>query len=611
MGFAIDSTTRRWPDGRMPYEIDESAFPPGSDDHNSILKAIAHWNTYTVMTLVPRVAETDYVVFVAASASCSSFVGRLGGRQEVRCDVASSSFDTGSVIHEIGHAAGLYHEQQRPDRDDFITVNTDNIQEGKEHNFDIRESGLMLGEYDYGSIMHYPRRAFAKNAAIDTITPPAGVSIGQRDKLSGGDVWGICQLYGNSDFAIVWEDDKDRNNFYQIKMASFNRTGRRCSGDITVNSVAAGQQFKPQIGLDIFGGTVVVWEDDKDRNGYYQIYARGFNADGTERFSDFTVNSAAAGQQLKPQIAISPFGNFVVVWEDDKDRNGYYQIYARGFNADGSERFSDFTINSVAAGQQLKPQIAMAANGSFVVVWEDDKDGNGYYQIYARGFNADGSELFSDITVNSAGSGQQLKPQVGMAANGNFVVVWEDDKDNNGYYQIYARGFNANGTERFADFTVNSVAAGQQLKPDIAVASDGSFVVVWQDDKDGNGYYQIYARGFSASGAERFSDFTVNTVASGQQLKPKVAIGRGRDFVVVWEDDKDQNGFYEIYARGFTAEGSELFAPIKVNRVSSGQQLKPAIAKRAPLVLFPLPPIVFPGRVLKPVENDVVVELAE
>ena len=127
------------------------------------------------------------------------------------------------------------------------------------------------------------------------------------------------------------------------------------------------------------------------------------------------------------------------------------------------------------------------------------------------------------MTVNSVASGQQLKPDVAMADSGDFVVVWEDDKDNNGYYQIYARGFNANGSQRFADMTVNSVASGQQLKPAVAMTIDGKFVVVWEDDKDGNGYYQIYARGFNANGSQRFADMTVNSVASGQQRRPAIA----------------------------------------------------------------------------------------
>jgi hypothetical protein len=161
-------------------------------------------------------------------------------------------------------------------------------------------------------------------------------------------------------------------------------------------------------------------------------------------------------------------GGFVVVWQDDKDKNGLYQIMARGFNADGSQRFHDMTVNSVASGQQLVPDIAMARDGSFVVVWQDDKDRNRFYQIRARGFNANGSESFSDITVNSNASGQQLMPVVCVTDSGGFVVSWEDDINQNNIYQIYARGFDQSGKEEFADRAVNRIAAGQQLTPVIA-----------------------------------------------------------------------------------------------------------------------------------------------
>ena len=64
----------------------------------------------------------------------------------------------GTPIHEIGHVLGLFHEQVRPDRDSFVSVNTDNIKTNALPNYVKQTAAVVetLGvPYDYGSIMHY------------------------------------------------------------------------------------------------------------------------------------------------------------------------------------------------------------------------------------------------------------------------------------------------------------------------------------------------------------------------------------------------------------------------------------------------------------------------
>ena len=93
---------------------------------------------------------------------------------------------------------GFWHEQMRKDRDDYITINWDNISPGTELQFKkcdaCGDQGL---KYDIGSVMHYHATAFALNRSEPTIIPKNGFigSIGQRNGMSDLDIKGKLVQY--------------------------------------------------------------------------------------------------------------------------------------------------------------------------------------------------------------------------------------------------------------------------------------------------------------------------------------------------------------------------------------------------------------------------------
>src|SRR5262249_24644955 len=142
---------------------------------------------------------------------------------------------------------------------------------------------------------------------------------------------------------------------------------------------------------------------------------------------------------VAPRISVSPTGFAAVAWQDDRDGNGYYDVYVRRLHPPRTPPTREILVNSDSSGQQRRPAVAINDSGDFVVIWEDDRDGNGYYEILGRTFDSFGNPLSGDITVNPVSSGQQVRPSVGMDSAGNWVAVWEDDRDGNGYYDIFAR----------------------------------------------------------------------------------------------------------------------------------------------------------------------------
>jgi hypothetical protein len=328
--------------------------------------------------------------------------------------------------------------------------------------------------------------------------------------------------------------------------------------DQLVNSTTAGTQTSPVVATDSLGEYVVIWVTDTTANGT-DIVGQRYDKYGTKVGAQFTVCSYTTGDQVLPDVAMDSVGDFVVVWAGvgTDDTSG---VYARIYNYAGTAMSTQFRVNQYTTSDQTYPTVAMDDNGDFVVTWTSSgQDGSGG-GIYARRFNKLGTALGNEFLVNTTTTYWQEKSDVAMDSNGNFVIVWESDQQDGSSWGIYGQRYNSSGTRLGGEFGINTYTTDKQVTPQVAMDSAGDFFVVWSSfGEDGSGY-GVYARRYSSAGAALDSkEFRVNQTTSNWQYQPSVSADDAGMFVVTWTtygQDNDQAQDYGIYARIFNADGS-------------------------------------------------------
>lgn len=353
----------------------------------------------------------------------------------------------------------------------------------------------------------------------------------------------------------------------------------------TANSVATGDQDLPAIAANRAGHVAVVWEDDRDSTApqddiHSEVYLRLFR-DGTPAYElklSTGGTSGAAWRHISPDVGLDDRGNAVVVWAADGDGNGVYNIQYRVVSPTGAVLGSG-QANASDAGQQIWPKVAVDPDGAptnaaavgFTVVWEDVQ-GTAPATVRAAGFTAATTKGY-EVTASQT-TGAHHRPDVAVSASGEALVVWDEDADANGSYNIgLTRLARSTGAVVLSRRTANAQSGGQQQRASVAATFAGDFAVGWESDHTGT--RGVWARSFTAAGAARHGEVQVSTGTGA--VAPGVGIDDEDNVVVGWTVSGADP---DVWARGLNPDGTVdgRLAAQALSQTTTGRQEQLAVA---------------------------------
>ncbi|MER7280584.1 hypothetical protein ABT369_39705 [Dactylosporangium sp. NPDC000244] len=347
----------------------------------------------------------------------------------------------------------------------------------------------------------------------------------------------------NGQVAVVWEDDRDtsapeNNSHSDVWVRMFANGVAKYELKLSAGGTGNWTHLSPDVGIDDKGNAVVVWAEVGDGNGVYNIQYRVISPTGSVTASG-RANADTAGDQILPKVAVDPDGAptsgavaFTVVWEDVQGST--YTVKAAGYTGPTTKAYEVFA--SQQTGQHHRPDVGVSASGDALVVWDEDADANGYYNIGLVGLaKANGAVNLSRRTANSLGDGQQRHAAIAEDFTGDFAVAWESD--HTGTAGVWTRSFGPGAVARGAEVLV----ADGGTNPVIGIDGQANTVVGWSATEQ-------YGRGFNPDGttAGRLPAQVLTQTTTGRQEQLGVAVDNWGEFSVAYTDDNDGNGYDQV-----------------------------------------------------------------
>ena len=366
---------------------------------------------------------------------------------------------------------------------------------------------------------------------------------------------------GNGGAFISWFSNVDS---IKLCVQHINASGSTMwdSNGVIICSTTVTYLANPVIASDGNGGSIITWCDNRNNivnSNDDDIYAQRINAAGEIQWApNGIVVAGTTGRQGESLQIVNDGGSGAIfTWEDH--RSGIYnEIYTQKVNSSGVVQWdtNGVVVNSIT-GRSSSPKLISDAGGA-IICWEDGRNGNYDYNIYAQKVSEGGAVQW---TVNGEAIclavNYQFAPQLVSDGNGGAIFTWDEPVKTDAH--IYAQRINASGT---VQWTVNGVgvclASNKQRLPKLASDGNSGAIITWQDLRSINNQ-NIYAQRINSSGNSLWNiDGVEVSTANFVQETPIILNDGNSGTIITWFDFRnDITGWRrDIYAQRLNYDGT-------------------------------------------------------
>ena len=389
-----------------------------------------------------------------------------------------------------------------------------------------------------------------------------------------GDQVGTRVAMGSEGGYLVWQDNATDEFGLGISALRMDVAGNPVGAPVRINSLLAGDQENPRVGVLKSGGAIFAWEGGA--SGFHRVHYRVTNSQGLFLGEDRFVTGPESGEQVEPAVAVLKNGRAVLAWTDYLEDGSFKGVSARIIGSEAQALGEPFRLNKFTVGNQHKAQVVAMPGERFAAAWvSDQQQDDRSLDVILRVFSATGQALTEETIVTPVGI--SANPTLNVSGE-SLVVAWEqlDLEQKINRWDIGARSFDFNLKPLSEPVLANLHRKGDQFAPQLQGGPQGA-MLVWTSLGQDKSREAVMGRFINSSGRLVEGEVSVNTTQALAQMQPTLTLSTNGEFLVAWSTPNLGNTGFDVVGQRYASEEAIDLLPaiseVFVNPISETELL--------------------------------------